>query len=155
MQKLNRKIEYALMALQHMRSKPESALTTAKEVSERFHSPFDATARVMQLMASRGWLRSEQGASGGYQLQKNLATLTFFDLVQLIDGPTAIAKCLKSEEGCEIHSCNVMTPIQTLNQKLSHFYTSLRLDQLLGEAQATTSGHSAKISQAHETEVRL
>jgi Rrf2 family protein len=155
MQKLNRKIEYALMALQHMRSKPEIALTTAKEVSERFHAPFDATARVMQLMASRGWLRSEQGASGGYQLQKDLGSLTFLDLIQLIDGPTAIAKCLKSEEGCEIQSCNVMTPIQNLNQKLSQFYTSLRLDQLLGDAQALQVNPASSKQRAQETEVRL
>ena len=136
MQKLNRKIEYSLMALQYIRSKPEGALTTAKEVSERFQAPFDATARVMQLMASRGWLRSEQGASGGYKLSVNLSAQTMLDLIELIEGAPSIAKCLKDNEGCEIHSCNIKTPIHTLNRELSGFYKSLKLNTLLGEGHA-------------------
>jgi len=133
MQKLNRKIEYSLMALQYIRTKPAGALTTAKEVSERFQSPFDATARVMQMMASRGWLRSEQGASGGYQLAIDLSNRTMLDLIQLIEGSPSIAKCLKGGEDCEIHTCNIKTPIHTLNRELSGFYKSLKLNALLGE----------------------
>ena len=136
MQKLNRKIEYSLMALQYIRTKPEGSLTTAKEVSERFQAPFDATARVLQLMANKGWLRSEHGASGGYFLIKDLSQMTLFDLIQLIEGPPSIANCLKAEETCEIHSCNIKTPIHTLNRELTTFYKSLRLNSLLGEVHA-------------------
>ncbi len=53
MNKINRKLEYALMASAH-ELKILGELTTAKEVSDSFHTPFDATARVMQQMAQEG-----------------------------------------------------------------------------------------------------
>lgn len=132
MKKLNRKIEYSLMALRHMSHKMPGELTTAKEVSESYQTPFDATARVMQIMAQHGLLKSEQGAFGGYQITRDLAKITLDDLISIIDGPTKIAKCMHKAEPCEIQSnCNIISPIHNLNQKLTQFYQSVTLKELL------------------------
>lgn len=107
-------------------------LTSAKEVAESYQAPFDATARVMQLMAQRGILKSEQGANGGYQITKDLSKVTLQDLMDVIQGPTQIAKCIHSEEPCELqNNCNIISPVQALNQKLNEFYRNLTLKELL------------------------
>ncbi|MFS4458778.1 RrF2 family transcriptional regulator [Bdellovibrio sp. HCB2-146] len=133
MNKINRKVEYALMALKYMSQKIPGELTSAKEVSDAFHTPFDATARVMQQMASKGGiLRAEYGASGGYQITKDLAKISMHDLVEIIEGPTALVKCLHKEGPCEIQgTCNIVSPVTTLNQKLIEFYKGLSLKELL------------------------
>ncbi|MNL23411.1 transcriptional repressor NsrR [compost metagenome] len=133
MNKINRKVEYALMALKYMSQKIPGELTSAKEVSDAFHTPFDATARVMQQMASKGGiLRAEYGASGGYQITKDLAKISMHDLVEIIEGPTALVKCLHKEAPCEIQgTCNIVSPVTTLNQKLIEFYKGLSLKELL------------------------
>ena len=132
MNKMNRKIEYSLMALKHMSTKVPGELTTAKEVSDSYHAPFDATARVMQVMAQKGWLKSEFGALGGYQITKDLSRVTLNDLMNVIQGPTKIAKCLHKEEPCEIQSsCNIMSPVQNLNQRLTEFYKSVTIKDIL------------------------
>ena len=136
MNKINRKLEYALMALKFMSQKIPGELTTAKQVSEAFHTPFDATARVMQQMAAQkgGILRAEYGASGGYQITKDLAKISIHDLVEIIEGPTALVKCLHKEEPCEISgTCNIVSPITTLNQRLTEFYKGVSLKDLLVE----------------------
>jgi Rrf2 family transcriptional regulator, nitric oxide-sensitive transcriptional repressor len=138
MQKVNRKIEYSLMALKHMSGKTPGILTTAKEVSEAYRAPFDATARVMQAMAQRGWLKSEFGASGGYQITRDLSKLTLLDLMDTIQGPTAIAKCIYRDkvEPCEIQDkCNIVSPIHSLNTKLTDFYKSISIRELLSQVQ--------------------
>ena len=133
MNKINRKVEYALMALKYMSQKIPGELTSAKEVSDAFHTPFDATARVMQQMASKGGiLRAEYGASGGYQITKDLAKISMHDLVEIIEGTTALVKCLHKEAPCEIQgTCNIVSPVTTLNQKLIEFYKGLSLKELL------------------------
>jgi Rrf2 family transcriptional regulator, nitric oxide-sensitive transcriptional repressor len=132
MNKLNRKVEYSLMALKHMSRKMPGELTSAKEVSDSYQAPFDATARVMQLMAQSGILRSSPGAQGGYQITKDLAKVTLHDLMELIQGPTQIAKCMHKEEPCEIqNSCNIVSPVHMLNQKLNEFYKNVTLKELL------------------------
>lgn len=132
MNKINRKVEYALMALRHMSQKIPGELTTAKEVSEGFQTPFDATARVMQAMSGRGLLRAEHGASGGYQILRDLSKVTLYDLVEIIEGPTALVKCLHKEEPCDIQgTCNIVSPITNLNRRLNDFYKSVTLKELL------------------------
>ncbi|MBO9668635.1 MAG: Rrf2 family transcriptional regulator [Bdellovibrio sp.] len=138
MNKINRKLEYALMALKYMSQKIPGELTSAKEVSDAFHTPFDATARVMQQMAQKGGiLRAEYGANGGYQITKDLAKVSIHDLIEVIEGPTALVKCLHKEVPCEIQgTCNIVSPVTNLNHKLTDFYKSVSLKDLLVERTA-------------------
>ncbi len=148
MNKINRKLEYALMALKHMSQKIPGELTSAKEVSDSFHTPFDATARVMQQMAQKGGiLRAEYGANGGYQITKDLAKVSIHDLLEVIEGPTALVKCLHKEAPCEIQgTCNIVSPVTTLNTKLTEFYKSLSLKDLLVERAAMSAKKSEELA---------
>ncbi len=58
MNKMNRKMEYALMALRHISQKPSTQLTSAKEIADLMHIPFEVTARVLQALSSRGLLKA-------------------------------------------------------------------------------------------------
>lgn len=139
MNRINRKMEYALMALQYMAHKNSGDLTTAKQVSETFHSPFDATARVMQVMAQKGILHSEQGVLGGYSIAKDLSQITLFELMEIIQGPLSITACMQDERECDIQDqCNIISPMHFLNQKLNQFYMSINLKDLLLSKAATT-----------------
>jgi Rrf2 family nitric oxide-sensitive transcriptional repressor len=134
MNKINRKLEYALIGLKHMRSKQPGELTTAKEISSLYGAPFDATSRVMQILAQHGVLRSEQGAHGGYQLMKDLSRVSLHDMMEMIMGPVGIAKCMHEAEAatCEMHSaCNIVSPIQNLNRRLIEFYRGLSVSEVL------------------------
>lgn len=143
MNKINRKLEYALMAIKYMSQKIPGELTTAKEVSDNFKTPFDATARVMQAMAQKNLLRAEYGANGGYQINRDLAKISVHQLIEMIEGPTALVKCLHGEDSCEIiGTCNIVSPVTQLNRKLTEFYQNLSLKELLVE-RASTSGATA------------
>ena len=132
MNRLNRKIEYALMALKIMAQKRQGELTSAKDVADATGSPFDATARVMQQMVQKGILRSEHGAHGGYLLVRDLSKISLLDLSEIILGPVAVAKCLHGEADCElVSSCNIMSPIANLNRRLAEFYQGLSVAELL------------------------
>ena len=132
MNKVHRKVEYSLMALKHIGAKASGELTTAKEVADAFHAPFEAMARSLQIMAQTGLLRSEQGKQGGYKLTRTLDQVTLLELIEMMEGKTAIAKCLSSGETCDIHnSCNIISPIQNLNNRLSDFYRGLSVQEIL------------------------
>lgn len=130
--RLNRKVEYALMALKVMAQKRAGELTSTKELVERTGCPFDPLARVLQQLTSRGVLRSEQGAHGGYVLVRDLARVSFYEINEIILGPVGLAKCLTGEDGCDMRStCNIMSPVNVLNRKLTEFYQSLSVGELL------------------------
>lgn len=120
------------MALKVMSSKRPGELTSAKEVVEKTGCPFDATARVLQQMAQAGILQSEQGAHGGYALLRDLGKFAIFDLMEVIQGSLAVARCLEGEGACDLkHTCNILSPVTVLNRKLGEFYQSLSVGELL------------------------
>jgi Rrf2 family protein len=133
--KLNRKVEYAFVALKHMSLKRPGELTSAKEVADSYHCPFDATARVMQIMAQKGFLHVELGAQGGYLIKKDLARMTVFDLYTSILGSVPLSKCLSNDESCEMKSgCNIITPVHILSGRMAEFFKSMTIHEIL-EAQ--------------------
>ena len=132
MNKMNKKMEYALMALRLISSQPAGQLTSAKEISDQMHIPFEVTARVLQALSSRGLLKAEYGMGGGYGLSRPLDQVSVHDLSEMLEGHTILTKCLGNEEPCEISStCNIAAPISKLNKKVQDFYKSLSLDEVL------------------------
>ena len=132
--KINRKIEYALIALKHMSAAVPEALTSAKEICDIYHTPFDPTSRVLQLMAQDGILRAEHGAHGGYSISKDLAKVTFSDLIEIITGPIQIANCFhENHSHCELtHSCNVISPMLNLNERMFRLFKDISVKDLIG-----------------------
>jgi Rrf2 family protein len=145
MNKINRKLEYALIGLKHMRAKAPGELTSVKELATAYGCPFDATSRVMQVLAQHGVLISEQGAHGGYMIGRDLARLSFAELSEILLGKVAIARCFadSSDDGdhaCEMRaSCNIVSPVQMLNRKLTEFYRGLSVAELLGPVKTASA----------------
>lgn len=149
MAKLNRKIEYALIALNYMKGKPTGVLTAAKEICDTQGIPFDATARVLQVLAQRGILLSEQGAHGGYHLVRDLEKVSIFELIEVVSGPVGLAKCLQVKSSCDLKSiCGIRTPLNYLNARLAEFYNSISVGELLRMG-SPDSAHSPNSSAVH------
>ncbi len=132
MLKLHKKVEYGLIALKHMREKKAGLLTTAKEISEVYKLPFDATSRVLQLLSSAEWLASEQGAHGGYRLSnKSLQELSLYELIEVIEGKQGVVRCVMTNTSCPIkNTCNVISPMQKLNESLQGFLQTQKVTDL-------------------------
>lgn len=133
MLKINRKIEYALIALKHMSTKAPGQLTSAKEICDIYRTPFDPTSRVLQIMTQHEILRAEQGAHGGYQILKDLSKITMGHLSDMIIGPIQIASCFNGNYSqCELtHSCSVIGPMLNLNQKIIDLFQNIKISELI------------------------
>lgn len=139
MLKINKKVEYALIGLKYMTeqnalsSNPEARLISAREICDEFHTPFDTTAKVMQLMNNHGILKSVKGIKGGYTLLRSLEEITYMELVRLVEGKEEIGRVCNSAKGkCELFDkCNIITPVEQLNRKLNIYLETLKLSELL------------------------
>lgn len=130
--RLNRKIEYALIALKYMSNKGNEQRTTVKEICSATGVPFDATSRVMQQMGQKNILKAELGAGGGYQLVQDLSKISFLEIVELIMGKIEVVRCVTEQHTCDISTnCNVSTPLRLFNKRLVAFYRDLPVSSLL------------------------
>ena len=128
--KINKKMEYALIALKYMRQKQPAQLTSAKEISSVFNIPFAPTARVLQIMSQHGILRAAQGVHGGYRLEKNLTDLSLGDLNNVIAGPIQITTCSAHAGSCELTAlCKMDRSMNNLNNKLQNLFNTINLEE--------------------------
>lgn len=132
MLKINKKVEYALIALKFMTEKESGVLTSAREICQRFQTPFDTTAKVLQVMNNHGLLNSVKGIKGGYDIKVDLNQISYMDLVRMIEGPQYDCLCESAQGMCDLYQhCNIVTPIDRLNSKLNHMLENLKLAELL------------------------
>lgn len=144
--KINRKLEYALIALRHMAHKAPGQLTSAKEICDAYNTPFDPTSRVLQIMTQNGILKAEQGAYGGYQIVKDITKLSLYELTQMIEGPIKIVNCFHGNYShCDLTvSCNVIAPMLNLNDKISDLFKTISVAELIESRNQAEKGIRSK-----------
>lgn len=134
MLKVNRKVEYGLVALKHMLGKPRDQLTSVREICENYGTPFDPVAHVLRILNAEGLVKSEQGAHGGYRLAENVKRVSLAAFIEMIEGQLGFVDCIREDHVCRCNMtqrCNIIHPMHTLNDRLLGFMRSVTLGELL------------------------
>lgn len=136
----NRKTEYALLAIEHMvqREGVDHPITSVREVSEAYHIPYPLLAKVMQKLAGKGFIKAVHGTKGGYILAKRPADISVMNVVEIFDGPFAVAECFREEKiTCpQWNGCLIKDPLYELNHKIFALLTETTVVDLLGRRTA-------------------
>jgi Rrf2 family protein len=135
MLKINKKAEYALLAIQRMSlNEGDGQVTSTREISVAAHIPYPVLSKVMQKLASYGVIKSIHGTKGGYILAKHPAMISVADVVQIFDGSIAVAECFRSEKiTCpQWNGCTIKDPLSELNQKIFHVLAQTTVLDLMG-----------------------
>lgn len=136
MLKIHRKLEYALLALQHMRmagaADGADRLVTARELCRVHPMSFDVLSKVLQRLAQIGVLVSEQGAQGGYRLRADLDRLSLYALSEALVGPMRFATCMDDRCDCQLTgSCTIISAVVNLAKRIERLYRGVTVGELL------------------------
>ena len=93
--------DYALRILTAMAGYTE--VTDAKTIAEDTSVTIRFTLKILHKLVQGGLVQSYKGVNGGYKLKASPESITLKNVIELIDGPIAIARCLESEEGCSLN----------------------------------------------------
>ena len=116
----------------HLKSRGD--LTSVREICDRFGTPFDPLAHVLRILNSKGVVKSEQGAHGGYRLIQSLSDVSLAEFIEMIEGKLAWTECSRQESECNcslLDNCNIIEPMHQFNQRLIGFLKSISLADLL------------------------
>jgi Rrf2 family protein len=88
---------------------------------------------VLQRLAHRGVLRSQQGIHGGYVLARPADTVTVAEVVEAIDGPLQLTVCGTTEERCEqFAKCNIRDPLHRIRDRIIGALMACTVAELVG-----------------------
>lgn len=96
---ITRKAEYAVSALVELAKHPGEYISS-KVIASRQEIPVNFLPQIMALLGAQGWVLGVRGPGGGVRLEVDPSTITVKDVVELIEGPIAITKCLAGDVSC-------------------------------------------------------
>ncbi len=93
--------DYALRIITAMSRRV--GVTDAKTLAEETNVTLRFTLKILNKLVGGGIAESFKGAKGGYSLKLPPEKITLKMVIELIDGPIAIVRCLDSEECCSLN----------------------------------------------------
>jgi Rrf2 family transcriptional regulator, cysteine metabolism repressor len=131
MMRLSKKVEYALLSLQHLSAVPAEEVATAREIADVHRIPPEILGKVLQALMRAEMVESVQGAKGGYRLPRPLTQMTLGQVIEAVDGPVHVVPCTGDHYNCDQEAaCTIKRPIILLQAQLQSFVFSLTLDTL-------------------------
>lgn len=116
---LTKATDYAILALGYLDEQPEEAVVSTKEIAEAYAIPAELLAKVLQRLSKQGLVQAHQGRGGGYSLSARTDAISVTEVVEAVEGPIAIAACLKEggEELCEQYNhCTIKSPVEHIQE---------------------------------------
>lgn len=138
---LNRKTEYALVALAHL-VEPPGRIASAREIAQAHELPLALLMNLLKNLQAHGVLRSIRGIKGGYQMKADLDTLPLYDLIAIVECEGQPSRepggcgCLDhvtdwSRDEHLVRFAQSGGPVQALQFKLVEFLRGIRVADLV------------------------
>jgi Rrf2 family protein len=93
--------EYGYLGILYLARQPKDRVVRISEISENEGIPEKFLAKIFQTMGRTGLVRSHRGAKGGFSLGKPAQKISVKELLECVQGPMYLNRCLSSPNYCE------------------------------------------------------
>ncbi|MFO7952412.1 MAG: Rrf2 family transcriptional regulator [Bacillota bacterium] len=98
---ITKKAEYAIIILTELASHPERSRITSKEIACNRAIPVNLVVQLLSLLNEAGWTSGSRGPAGGIKLNIDPAEINLRQVIEKVDGPVAITRCLLYDTPCQ------------------------------------------------------
>ena len=134
---LNRKTDYALIALAHLADRA-GQWSSAREIAASGDVPQSVLGNVLKMLHQGRILRSSRGSRGGYRIAADLERLSLFDLIRVLENAEADANTPPAPDGepacCgryKINRSGLHGPVHAFHHKLRRFLKTVKVSDLV------------------------
>jgi Rrf2 family protein len=128
---LSKKADYGLIALKHLAQHSEVSVS-AREIASEYRIPAELLAKILQRLARKGLLVSQQGTHGGYVLARDPAKISIVDVIEALDGPIGITPCERGSSCEQLDRCSVKDPLMAVRAKMVRILGDTSIYELAG-----------------------
>jgi Rrf2 family protein len=129
--RLSKKADYGLIALRHLAQHSEVSVS-AREIAAEYRIPAELLAKILQRLARKGLLLSQQGTHGGYVLARDPSKISLVDVIEALDGPIGITPCERGSTCEQLDRCTVKDPLNVVRAKMVRILGDTSIYELAG-----------------------
>ena len=134
MLRFTKRADYGLMAIHYIAIHEDRGAVSAKRIADEFHIPPELLAKILQRMAKRRLITSQNGPKGGYILTRRPTEISVGDVLRALEGPINIVSCLEASSDCpQMAHCNLRRPVQKIQVSISQVLDTMSLAELTSD----------------------
>jgi Rrf2 family protein len=131
---VRRNTDYALRAMLNLAGHYGNGTVSARKVARQGGIPYQLACKLLQRLHKAGLVKSDMGPKGGFTLRKGPSKISVLQVIETIQGPVRLNRCLLSTKGClRQRSCPVKPKLAELQKIVSDYLGSIKLDELVKE----------------------
>lgn len=104
--KITKEADYALRIILFLCKMSSGESVEARVISETEHITLRFSLKILRKLTKQDLVKSFRGVKGGYMLNKDPKDIILREVVEAIDGPIYINRCLEDEEYCNMKRTN-------------------------------------------------
>lgn len=92
--RLSKGAEYAIRGLLFMAMKKDNTISYIDEIARETDLPKPYLAKLFQLLAKKGFVKSYRGPGGGFLFAKSPSSITLLEIIEVMEGRIFLNDCL-------------------------------------------------------------
>jgi Rrf2 family protein len=126
-----RRVDYGLRAIIYLSTQDPQKCCSIAEIARQQNVPRKFLEKIIQDLMRRGLIRSKRGSCGGYTLARLPDQISFYDVIEAIEGPIAVNACMDDELSCDqLPRCAMVGVWSEIQQKVMEVFTRTTLADL-------------------------
>jgi len=97
---ITKKAEYAIAALADLATRKPEGFESSRDIAARQGIPPKLIAQILALLSRGGLLEGARGPLGGVRLVREPSSISLREVIELVEGPLGITKCLVQPGEC-------------------------------------------------------
>jgi Rrf2 family protein len=126
-----RRVDYGLRAIIYLSTQDPEKCCSIAEIAREQNVPKKFLEKIIQDLMRRGLIRSKRGSCGGYTLARMPDQISFYDVIEALEGPIAVNVCMNEELSCDqLPRCAMVGVWSEIQQKVKEVFTRTTLADL-------------------------
>lgn len=125
--------EYGVLGLLALARRPVGEVVMIDVVAAEEEVPVSFLGKIFQSLARAGIVKSARGSGGGFALARDPGDITVLQVIEAIEGPIALQRCLDDDSGCaNISGCALCGLLAEAQDKVKDVFQATTLSGLAG-----------------------
>jgi Rrf2 family protein len=130
---LRRNTDYALRAMVNLASHYGNEPVSTRKIATEEDISYQLACKLMQRLQKAKLVKSCMGANGGFTLKKEPSKISLLDVINTIQGPISLNRCLLGLNACSRQKgCLVRTKLVGLQDSINQHLSNIKLGDLAG-----------------------
>ena len=128
---LRQNTDYALRVMVHLAHSQTNGCISARTLAKEQKISYQFACKILQQLHEAELVDSTMGPKGGYRLSRQAKEISMRQVIEAVQGPVDLNRCLKGLATCPRQpTCPVTEKLSVLQGQIENYLAGITLDQL-------------------------